>query len=174
MIDIINKEIDRLREIYLLANAPGQIYKWFRESELLSELAVKGNEEELLEQYKVRTEKEGKTIDDVVIAYAILVVISFFEYKEGKLLFEKLNLPKLQWGEDLKSIYFQHVRPTIYLTASGKGTKLEDIYMPDEIKTGYLTSSSKALVESESRDGNSSNVSYELVDVDNNKGDEKK
>lgn len=173
MIDIINKEIDKLREIYLLANTPGQIYKWFMESKILSDLAVKENERELLEQYTVRTEKEERTIDDVVIAYAILVVISFFEYKEGKLLFEKLNLSKLQWGEDLKRMYFQNVSPTIYLTASSKGTKLENIYLPDEIKTDYLTSRSKALLGSKGKDVNSNSVSYELIDVNNNKGDEK-
>lgn len=169
MIDIIHKELDELREIYLLANTPGQIYRWFRESKILSDLAVKENEQELIEQYTARSNKEERTIDDVVIAYAILVVISFFEYGEGKLLLEKLDLSKLQWAEDLKRIYFQAVIPTIYIIESGKATRLEDIALPKGIKTEYFASSGKALLEIERKDINPNSVSFELVDVKNNK-----
>jgi len=91
---IIGGEMDSLREIFLLANSGRQVYQGFRQSKVLSDLAVREKEEALVDEYRVRTEKEGRSIDDVVVAYAILVIGSFFEYKEGRALFQQLDLEK--------------------------------------------------------------------------------
>lgn len=118
MIDI---DISLLEERYLLANTAVQIYKSFRENRALYDLAKEENKNELIEEFKRRTDKEERKIDDVVVAYAILVIATFYEYSEGREIFRKLDMSKLKWGRELEDIYGREARATIYTTGYGKG-----------------------------------------------------
>jgi len=166
MITMTDKEIDRLREIFLLANSGSQVYRGFRQRKVLSDLAVRENNKGLVNEYRVRTEKKDRSIDDVVVAYAILVVASFFEYNEGRALFQQLDLSKLQWGEEVKRLYLEGV-PTIYLATSGKATRLEYGYASSQIDTSYNTIGGKARLEG-GRESLSSDSSSSEIDMTTN------
>jgi hypothetical protein len=114
-------DIEQLKKRYLLANTADQIYKWFRENSSLPDLAREEYKEVLVKEFAKITEKEERTIDDVVVAYAILAIITFYEYGEGKKLLGKLNLSKLKWGEELKNIYKREARVTSFATEHGRG-----------------------------------------------------
>jgi hypothetical protein len=167
MMTTIGKEMDSLREILLQANSGSQVYRGFRQSKVLSDLAVRENERVLVDEYRVRTEKEDRSIDDVVIAYAILVIASFFEYEERRALFQQLNLSRLQWGEELKRLYLEEI-PTIYLATGGKATRLEHDYASSQIDTSYDTMGGKAGLEKGRQSLSSDSSSSETIDISTN------
>ena len=173
MMTIIGEEIDSLREIFLLANSGSQVYRGFRQSKVLSDLAVREKKEALVDEYRLRTEKEDRSIDDVVVAYAILVIASFFEYEEGRALFQQLDLSKLQWGEEVKRFYLEEV-PTIYLTTHGKAKSLDYHYASSQIGTSCNTMEGKARLEKGREDVSSDSSSSENIDITAIEGEEKK
>ena len=173
MMTIIGEEMDSLREIFLLANSGSQVYRGFRQSKVLSDLTLKEKKEVLVDEYRLRTEKEDRSIDDVVVAYAILVIASFFEYEEGRALFQKLNLSKLQWGEEVRRLYLEEV-PTIYSATDGKARSLEHDYASSQIVTSYNTMGSKARLKRRREDLSSASSSSKNVDMTTIEGGEKK
>lgn len=173
MMTIIGEEMDSLREILLLANSGSQVYQGFRESKVLSDLAVREKEEALVDEYRVRTEKEDRSIDDVVVGYAILVIASFLEYQEGRALFQQLDLSKLQWGEEVKRLYLEEV-PTICLARDGKARSLEHDYASSQIDTSYNTMASKGRLKRGREDLSSASSSSRNVDITTIEGEEKK
>jgi len=172
MMNIIDEEMDSLREIFLLANSGSQVYRGFKQSKVLSDLAVREKEEVLIDEYRVRTEKKDRSIDDVVVAYAILVIASFLEYK-GKALFQQLNLSKLQWGEEIKRLYLEEV-PTIYLAKEAKAKRLEYEYASSQIDTAYKTMRGKDRLEREREDLGSDSSLSENIDINTIEGEEKR
>ena len=118
MISIDTKE---LKKRYLLANNAEQVYEWFRTDGALRDLARGEYKEALMQEYKRITERSERTIDDAVVAYAILIIITFYEYREGMEVYSNLNLKKLKWGEELVGIYERAERITLYKTERGKG-----------------------------------------------------
>jgi hypothetical protein len=173
MMTIIGEEMDSLREIFLLANSGSQVYRGFRQSKVLSDLAVREKEEVLVDEYRARTEKEDRSIDDVVVAYAILAIASFLEYEEGRALFQRLNVSKLQWGEEIKRLYLGKV-PTIYIAAHGKAMSLEDDYAASQIDTSYNAVRGKARLERGREDVSSDSSSRGKIDITAIGGEEKK
>lgn len=111
MIDIYSEELE---ENYLLANTPEQLYKWFRASRNLFELAKEENKDLLIEEYRRSIEKENRNIHDIVKAYGIIIVFTFFDYLEGRDLLNKINLDSLKWGEQIAGIYKLNSRTTIF------------------------------------------------------------
>jgi hypothetical protein len=170
---IISEEMDSLREIFLLANSGSHVYRGFRQSKVLSDLAVRENEEVLVDEYRVRTEKEDRSIDDVVVAYAILVIASFLEYKEGRALFQKLNLSNLQWGEEIKRLYLEEI-PTVYLEKGGKATRSKYSDASSQIAASYNMMGSKARLERGRNDISSDSASSKIVNINTIEGKEKK
>lgn len=156
---VIEREMSDLREIFLQASSGSQVYRGFRSSMVLADLAKRENEKALVDEYRVRTEKGAKSIDDVVIGYAMLVIVSFFEYNKGTALFEEFDLSKLEWAEEMKRLYFEQV-PTVYLATEGKGTRLEDDYGVRGMETSYSRTGGKGQLEKgRSIDSSSSSAS---------------
>lgn len=173
MMTAIGEEMESLREIFLLANSGNQVYRGYRKSEVLRDLAVREKKEVLVDEYRVRTEKEDRSVDDVVVAYAILVIASFLEYEEGSALFQRLDVSKLQWGEEVKRLYLGKV-PTIYTQAHGKAQSLEYDYTASQIDTSYNAVRGKGHLEREREVVSSDSSSSEKINMNAIGGEEKK
>jgi len=132
MISIDTKE---LKKGYLLANNAEQVYEWFRADGALRDLARGEYKKALIQEYKRITEKSERTIDDAVVAYAILIIITFYEHREGMEIYSNLNLKKLKWGEELVSIYEKAERITLYKTVGGKGVISNFVYSKSDAST---------------------------------------
>ncbi len=98
-------DLKPLVEAYLFANTPMYLFRHFRENASLRELTQQTSVEALTAEYIDRTRKEWKSIEDIVVAYAILIAITFLEYGQVLTVFESLDLSHLDWGEEIKDIF---------------------------------------------------------------------
>ena len=73
----------------------------------------------MAKEYRKRADKEGRKIKDVVIAYAILVSITFLDYSQASSILNKIDLSKLEWGKDIRDRYMRNVRPTALVDSKG-------------------------------------------------------
>ena len=114
------KEIDLkpLTEAYLFANTPIYLFRRFRENSSLRELAKHTTVEELTTEYINRTTKAEKSIEDVVVAYSLLIAITFLEYDKAVATFESIDLSRLDWGEEIKHIFRETMPVVNYFSAS--------------------------------------------------------
>lgn len=94
-----------LIESYLIANTPLQLYRLLRGSTDLQVLARNNSIELLLEEYNRHASKKKKSIEDAVIAYSVLIAITFLEPKQALAAFDTLHLSRLDWGDTIKSIF---------------------------------------------------------------------
>ena len=158
---MISIDIEVLKRTYLFANTAAQLYRHFRENTSLQNLAKTERPEILVEEYKKRTEKDERSIGDVVEAYAILIAITFYDYKEAKKTFKKFDLSKLEWGKELEDIYGREVRITIYVTEQGTGQVLKDIHTRGSGTVSYITGQGTGIVgdSKQTKSGSSNAVS---------------
>ncbi len=98
-------DLKPLIEAYLFANTPMYLFRHFRENASLRELTQQTSVEALTAEYIDRTRKEWKSIEDIVVAYATLIAITFLEYGQALTVFESLDLSHLDWGEEIKDIF---------------------------------------------------------------------
>lgn len=143
---MISIDIEALKREYLFANTAGHLYQHFRENSSLRNLAKTEGPEILLEEYRKRTAKHGRGIEDVVAAYAVLMAATFYDYKEAIETFDKLDLSRLEWGEKLADIYRREARITIYITEQGSGRELREIYTRGSGITSYITEQARGIV----------------------------
>lgn len=137
-------DMDILKREYLFASTAAQIYKHFRENSSVRNLA-KEKPETLIKEYKKRTEKGKRRIEGVVVAYAIIIAITFYDYQEALNIFKKFDLSKLEWGEKLKDIYTREVQITSYVTKQGSGIELKDIYTRSSDVMSYMYEQGKGI-----------------------------
>jgi len=95
---------------YLFANTPMYLYRHFRRNASLKELAENNPPQRLVNEYKRRTSKKTKATKDIVIAYCILIAITFLEYQQALAVFDTINLSGLDWGSDIKDIYMSKIK----------------------------------------------------------------
>ncbi len=143
---MISIDIEALKREYLFANTVEQLYQHFRENTSLQNLAKTEKPEILVEGYKKRTEKDERSIKDVVEAYAVLIAVTFYDYKEAIKIFKKFDLSKLEWGEELKDIYRREARITIYITGQGRGQVLKEIHTRGSGTMSYIKGQVKGVV----------------------------
>jgi hypothetical protein len=118
---MISIDIDTLKREYLFASTAAHLYEHFKENISLRNLAKIEKPENLIEEYQERTGKDVRSVEDVVVAYAMLITVTFYDYKETLEIFKKLNLSKLEWSQEIKDIYMREARTTSYITEHGKG-----------------------------------------------------
>lgn len=94
-----------LKKKYVYANTPKYLYHHFQSNASLHLLAIKNDPECLVQEYNRVISRETLSLEDTVTAYAILIAISFLEYKKAVSLYARLDLTKLKWGEEIQSIY---------------------------------------------------------------------
>ena len=105
-------DIKQLTNSYLFANTPMYLYRHFRRNISLKELAENNPTKRLVAEYKRRTAKKKRAVEDITIAYSILVAITFLEYQQALAAFDTINLSKLDWGNEIKDIYTSKTKIT--------------------------------------------------------------
>lgn len=157
-------DVGALKREYLFASTATHLYQHFKEDGSLRKLAQEEKSDILVEEYKKRTAKDGRSIEDVVVAYAILVTVTFYDYKEAMETFRKFDLSKLEWGEKVKDIYMREVQITTYITEQGRGGKIKDIFTRAKERTEYITNHGRGIIgdSGEIRSDNSGKVTDTL------------
>ena len=102
---IKNSSLREITNIYLLANTPMFLYRHMRRLAFLYNLAKNNDLEVLIGEYNKRTSKRDKLPEDIAIAYAILMAITHLEYSIALNYFNKFDLSRLEWGNDIKDIF---------------------------------------------------------------------
>lgn len=138
-------DVEVLKREYLFASTAAHLYEHFREDDSLRKLAQEEKPEILVEEYKKRTVKGDRSVEDVVVAYALLITVTFYDYKDAMETFKKFDLSKLAWGEEVKDIYMREARITIYITAQGRGKEFKDIFTRAQERTKYITNHGEGL-----------------------------
>ena len=105
---IDQSDLKQLAISYLFANTPMYLYRHFSRNISLKELAVKNPIKRLVTEYELRTAKKKKTVEDITIAYSILVAITFLKYDKALAAFDMIDLSKLDWGNEIKDIHLVH------------------------------------------------------------------
>jgi hypothetical protein len=103
LIDSAN--LQDLTQIYLFASTPSYLYRHFRKQSSLADLARSQPIENLVAEYQNRTTQENRSVEDVVMAYAVLVSITHLPYQEAQAILDRLDLSLLDWGEDIRTIF---------------------------------------------------------------------
>ena len=98
-------DLKALVQAYLFSNNAEHLYFQFRDSADLRVLTKNNTIDSLVDEYERRTEKLERDVEDVVIAYAILMAITFLDCRDADETFDKVNLSCLDWGEDVKAIF---------------------------------------------------------------------
>ncbi len=134
---LINQvSLDDLKSKYLYANTPRYLFKHFRSSIPLQLLAIQNQPESLAREYNKIISPDIKSLENIVLAYAILVAFSFLEYSKVRDIYSSLDVTKLKWGEDIKSISMTTVKNWNFTTFQ------PDI--PEVIHTPFESDSSTA------------------------------
>lgn len=143
---MISIDIEVLKREYLFASTAAHLYEHFREDGSLRRLAQEEKPEILVKEYKERTVKGDRSVEDVVVAYAVLIAVTFYDYKEAIETFNRFDLSKLEWGEKVKDIYMQEAQITTYITGQGKGKEFKDIFTRAEERTKYITEHGRGII----------------------------
>ena len=98
-------DIKGLEQFYLFANTPGYLYRHFRSSETVSSLIERNRLSDLVDAYKSYTESANRPIENVVVAYAILMSFTFLKLQDALEMFSQVNLSRLDWGEEIKRTF---------------------------------------------------------------------
>jgi len=136
---MISIDTEALKREYLFANSAAQLYRHFRENISLQNLSEIEKLEVLVEEYKTRTEKNERSIEEVVEAYGILLAVTFYDYEKAAKAFKKFDLSRLEWGKDLEDIYRRQARITIYVTEQGRAQALREIHALGGGAVNYIT-----------------------------------
>ena len=118
-------DMEELIRDYIFASSAGYVYDRFTRNDSVKNLAKIKTPDILVKEYKKRTEKEERTIEDMVVTYAILVGITFLDYSQASSIFDKIDLSKIEWGQDIKDRYMRNVRPTVFVSGESKGIPIK-------------------------------------------------
>jgi len=106
---------------YLLANTPMYLYSRFREEMTIQNLCHQFDLTALAEEFNRRVGREPRCIQDVVVAYGIVIGLTFLEANLTNASFGRMDLSKLDWGTALRDIFHQSHIPTITSTVASGG-----------------------------------------------------
>lgn len=128
-------ELKQINSAYLFANTPKYLYRHLRHIQSVQELSKNTTLQNLVDEYNEITSPTRKSSEDVAIAYALLIMVTFWEYQKALVAFGKFDLSRLEWGNDIKDIFVTNapinnivrinVKPNIppsELEASGNST----------------------------------------------------
>ena len=117
-----NLDIRQVASVYLFANTPMYLYRHLREIDSVRDLGKDVSLKDLVDEYDRRTLSKGKSVEDIAIAYTLLVAITFWEYREALEALSKFELSRLDWGSDVKDIFISKSPITTLLELSVKPT----------------------------------------------------
>ena len=110
MKNMTDSEFINLKNIFLVSNVPEYLYYHFRAApsvqQFAKDIAVQEIIEGLNEKAIESSAAEAVDIDSIISQYLLVTALTFKDTKEAIDAFKKLDLSYLDWGEELKNIYF--------------------------------------------------------------------
>lgn len=104
-------DLEEVISTYLFANTPMYLYRRLRSNASIEQLAKNTNLDVLLEEYNRRTSTEERTAEEVAVAYALLVAVTFLRRSEPSTAFRDFDLSRLDWGKDIRDIFISETPP---------------------------------------------------------------
>ena len=109
ILDKIN--LGYLTDTYVFANTPMYLYHHYRNNQLIQKLANITNVNVLTDLFNKISKEEQYTLKDIVTLYSILIALTFLPYRDSIIQLDKLNISKLEWGNDIKAIFQANNKP---------------------------------------------------------------
>lgn len=119
-------ELDHLVEIYMYANTPRYLYKHFRNSSAVQRLTTQHSPRELIDIFRRIILYESLSLRAVVSAYAVLMGLSFYEYKDTAYLLENIDSSHLVWGDEITDLIVERAVVTSMHQARFEPIKAEE------------------------------------------------
>ena len=98
-------DLKQVAKAYLFANTPLYLYRRLRNIASVKELGEDTPLNVLITEYNKRTSKKRKTVEDIAVAYSLLITTTFWDYQQAKAALDNFNLSLLDWGRDIKDIF---------------------------------------------------------------------
>jgi len=98
-------DIEEINSVYLFANTPKYLYRHLQHIKSVQELSQHASLQNLVDEYNKITSPTTKSSEDIAIAYALLITVTFWEYQKALAAFDKFDLSRLEWGNDVKHIF---------------------------------------------------------------------
>jgi hypothetical protein len=98
-------DIKEINSVYLFANTPKYLYRHLRHIQSVQELSQRATLQNLVDEYNKITSPTTRSSEDIAAAYALLIAVTFWEYQKALATFEKFDLSRLEWGNDIKDIF---------------------------------------------------------------------
>ena len=119
--------IEKLVGIYAFANTPYYLYERLRKVAFVQNLTNNIGTSTLVKEFNRLTSSENMSAYNISISYAMLVALTFLEYRVALNELEKLELSRLEWGNNIRDIFIANTKITnvIELTVNMTKEKLE-------------------------------------------------
>lgn len=104
--------LSALADIYVLANTPAYLFKNFRADDSVMAVASDMSAQTLGAELDKLLTGNSLSFSELVGAYALLIALTFKEYREAREVLGLLDLAKLEWGRTLVAIW-EFRRPSI-------------------------------------------------------------
>src|ERR1700677_1635308 len=101
MIDLNKLDLRELTEQYMVANTPRFLYKNLRDNASVKGLAERSTPRELFASITAIERKQDRNADDVALAYAMLVAMSFQDFGRVREVVADWRPTILSWGLDI-------------------------------------------------------------------------
>jgi hypothetical protein len=98
-------DIKEINSVYLFANTPKYLYRHLQQIQSIQELSQHATLQKLVDAYNEITSPTTKSSEDIAVAYALLIIVTFWEYQKALAAFDKFDLSRLAWGNDIKDIF---------------------------------------------------------------------
>jgi hypothetical protein len=104
--NITDQDIREFREAYLVSNTPIYLYKRLRRLAAVQYLADAVPGKGIAAEYLRRTKVSDRSPDDLAVAYACLVSLTYKPPREALPLFRSLDLSSLDWAPAIRDVFF--------------------------------------------------------------------
>jgi hypothetical protein len=116
VISLDDLNLHGLADVYVLANTPAYLYRWFRADESVRALARSHPTGELASRLNTILDQHNLGFDELILAYALLVCLTMKDYREARPFIEHLAYNRLEWATEILEIW-EAIR-TVIVTAS--------------------------------------------------------
>lgn len=108
--------VDALANIYMVANTPSYLFRHYRNNSSVQDFADAHSGEDLVAEIKrvSAISLSERTVDDIAVAYAAVVGLTFKEAPGVKALVENVDLSRILWAERI--LFLWEPYPTVDLT----------------------------------------------------------
>ena len=107
MIELSQTEIDKLTDMYLVANTPSYLYRRFRDSVIVERVAKDSTAEQLLETIRTVDKLEDRELLEVVKAYTATVALTFLDPRAFQEALGKIEIVHLEWVLPILSLWHE-------------------------------------------------------------------